>query len=354
MASLDDWGWDAKWAEAFGAEAGRDAARVIEEQRGAYRVVCGDGEHPARITGSQRHKSEVRADLPAVGDWVAVEFPPHEKTAIIRRILPRRSKLSRKAAGETTEEQIIAANLDSVFVMTSLDADFNARRLERFLTVCRESGAEPVVVLNKLDACADPLPFLGEAKLVALSAPVVTISARTGHGVEGLAAWIRPGKTVGCVGTSGVGKSTLINRLLGSEVFKTAETRASDARGRHTTTHRQLVLLPGGGVLLDTPGMREMQLWDSDKGLAAAFDEISALAPACRFRDCGHVSEPGCAVKAAVEAGSLDAVRLESFHKLKREAEFQARRVDEAAAAAKKKKDKSQSDALKKHPKYKR
>lgn len=354
MGALDDWGWDAKWVETFGDEAGREPARVIEEQRGAYRVVTGEGERPARITGAQRHKSEARADLPAVGDWVAVERLPHEKSVVIRRVLARRSKLSRKAAGETTEEQIIAANLDSVFVMTSLDADFNARRLERFLTVCRESGAEPVVVLNKLDACADPLPFLGEAKTVALSAPVVTISAKTGHGVESLAAWIRPGKTVGCVGTSGVGKSTLINRLLGAEKFKTAATRASDARGRHTTTHRQLVLLPGGGVLLDTPGMREMQLWDSDKGLAAAFDEISVLAPACKFRDCAHEAEPGCAVKAAVEAGTLDATRLESFHKLKREAAFQAQRVDELAAAAKKKKDKAQSNAIKKHPRYKR
>ncbi|MDX6770940.1 MAG: ribosome small subunit-dependent GTPase A [Elusimicrobiota bacterium] len=354
MATLVDWGWDARWAEAFGDEAGRAPARVIEEQRGAYRVVCGDGEHAARITGAQRHKSEARADLPAVGDWVAAERLPQDGTLVIRRVLPRRSKLSRKAAGETTEEQLIAANLDSVFVMTSLDADFNARRLERFLTVCRESGAEPVVVLNKLDACADPLPFLGEARLVALSAPVVTISAKTGHGVEGLAAWIRPGRTVGCVGTSGVGKSTLINRRLGAEKFKTAETRASDARGRHTTTHRQLVLLPGGGVLLDTPGMREMQLWESDKGLAAAFDEIASLAPACRFRDCGHDAEPGCAVKAAVESGALDPARLESFHKLKREAAFQARRVDEAAAAAKKKKDKAQSNSLKQHPRYKR
>lgn len=340
MASLEDWGWDAGWAGVFKTAAGGIPARVIEEQRGAYRVVCADGERPARITGAQRHKSAGRADLPAVGDWVAAELPPREKTAVIRSVLPRRSKLSRKAAGETTEEQIIAANLDAVFVMTALDADFNARRLERFLTVCRESGAQPVVLLNKLDACADPLPYLGEARLVALTAPVVAISAKNGQGLESLAAWIGPGRTVGCVGTSGVGKSTLINRLLGAELFKTAATRASDARGRHTTTHRQLVLLPGGGVLLDTPGMREMQLWDSDKGLAAAFDEIGTLAPACRFRDCGHDSEPGCAVKAAVVDGTLDAARLESWHKLKKEAALRARRANEAAAAAQKKKGK--------------
>jgi ribosome biogenesis GTPase len=353
VATLEDWGWDAGWAGAFGAEPGRLAARIVEEQRGAYRVVCAEGERPARILGGLRRRSG-RGELPAVGDWVSAEPLQGEKTVVIRRVLPRRSKLSRKAAGETTEEQLIAANLDAVFVVTSLDADFNPRRLERFLAVCRESGAEPVVVLNKLDACADPLPYLGEARLVSLDAPVVAISAKTGQGMENLAAWIRPGRTVGFIGTSGVGKSTVINRLLGAERFKTAETRASDARGRHTTTHRQLVLLEGGGALLDTPGMREMSPWEVVKGLAQTFDEIEVLAPSCRFRDCGHEAEPGCAVKAAIAGGALDASRLEAWRKLKGEAAHQARRVDAAAAAAKKKSDKAASDALKKHPRFKR
>lgn len=350
MAALEDWGWDTGWAGAFGSEPGRLPGRVVEEQRGAYRVVTAEGERPARILGAMRHRSG-KAELPGVGDWVSCEPLPAEKTVVIRRVLPRRSKLSRKAAGEATEEQLIAANLDAVLVVTALDADFNPRRLERFLAVCRESGAEPVVLLNKLDACSDPLPYLGEARLVALDAPVVAVSAKTGQGLESLSAWIRPGRTVGFIGTSGVGKSTLINRLLGDERFKTRETRASDARGRHTTTHRQLVLLPGGGVLLDTPGMREMSPWEAEKGLGETFDEIERLAPACRFRDCGHGAEPGCAVKKAVEDGALDASRLESWRKLKREAAYQQSRVDEAAAAAKKKRDKELSKAIKKLPK---
>lgn len=350
MERLEDWGWDAGWEGAFGGEPGRLAGRVVEEQRGAYRVVTAGGERPARILGGLRHRSG-KAELPAVGDWVSCEPLPAEKTVVIRRVLPRRSKLSRKAAGETTEEQLIAANLDAVLVVTALDADFNPRRLERFLAVCRESGAEPVVLLNKLDACADPLPFLGEARLVALDAPVVAVSARTGQGLENLAAWIRPGRTVGFIGTSGVGKSTLINRLLGDERFKTRETRASDARGRHTTTHRQLVRLPGGGVLLDTPGMREMSPWEAEKGLEQTFDEIETLAPSCRFRDCGHGAEPGCAVKKAVDEGALDPARLESWRKLKKEAAYQQTRVDQAAALAKKKRDKELSKTIKKLPK---
>lgn len=353
MQKLEDWGWDAGWAGAFGDEPGRLPARVVEEQRGAYRVVCALGERPARILGGLRHRLG-KGELPAVGDWVSAEPLKGEDTLVIRRVLPRRSKLSRKAAGEATEEQLIAANLDAVLVVTSLDADFNPRRLERFLAVCRESGAEPVVLLNKLDSCADPLPYLGEAKLVALDAPVVALSAKTGQGMEHLAAWIRPGRTVGFIGTSGVGKSTVINRLLGAEKFKTRETRASDARGRHTTTHRQLVLLEGGGVLLDTPGMREMSPWEAEKGLAETFDDVEALAPSCRFRDCGHGAEPGCAVKKAIEEGALAPSRLESWLKLKKEAAFQNRRVDAAAAAAKKKADKAASDSLKKHPKFKR
>ena len=302
MGILEDWGWDAGWAEAFGADAekGLFPARLVEEQRGLFQLMSEEGARSARTTGAMRHKAADRADLPAVGDWVAAEALPNEKTVLIRRILPRRTKLSRKAAGETMEEQVIAANLDTVLVMTALNADFNARRLERFLTVSLESGATPVLLLNKLDACAEPAPFLEQARVAAGGAPIVAISAKLGIGLEALSAWIKPGRTVGLIGSSGVGKSTLVNRLAGNELLKTAETRASDERGRHTTTHRQLFILPGGGILLDTPGMREMQFWDSEQGLAKTFDEIETLAPSCRFKDCAHDTEPGCAVKAAV------------------------------------------------------
>jgi len=319
---LEDWGWDARWAEAFGDDAaqGLFPARLIEEQRGLFQIMSEQGVKSARTTGKMRHSAADRAGLPAVGDWVSAEAVPNEKAVLIRRILPRRTKLSRKAAGETMEEQVIAANLDTVLIMTALNADFNARRLERFMTVSLESGAEPVLVLNKLDACAEPGPFLEQAKAAAGKASVIAISAKTAAGLDALAAWIKPGRTVGLIGSSGVGKSTLVNRLAGNEGIKTAETRASDERGRHTTTHRQLFILPGGGILLDTPGMREMQFWDSEQGLAKTFEEIDALSPSCRFKDCAHAAEPGCAVKAAVEAGTVEASRLAAWAKLKHEA----------------------------------
>ncbi len=355
MGILEDWGWDARWAEAFGGDAaqGRFPARLIEEQRGLFQIMSERGVKSARTPGNMRHKAEGRAGLPAVGDWVSAESVPNEKVVLIRRILPRRTKLSRKAAGEAMEEQVIAANLDAVLVMTALNADFNARRLERFLTVSRESGAEPVLLLNKLDACAEPAAFLAEARRAAGDAAVVAVSAKTGAGLDALSAWIKPGRTVGLIGSSGVGKSTLVNRLAGNEALKTAETRASDERGRHTTTHRQLFILPGGGILLDTPGMREMQFWDAEQGLKKTFDDIEALAPSCRFKDCAHGSEPGCAVKAAVEAGALAAERLASWAKLRREAAHETARR-EAPAATEKQKWKTIHKAARKRIKEKR
>lgn len=321
MGSLENWGWDERWAAAFAAAPGRglSPARVILEQRGLLGVITADGERSAKVPGALKHKTADRADYPAVGDWILVEPIAGERTMLVRGVLPRRTKLSRKAAGDALEEQVIAANLDVVFVITALNRDFNARRLERFMAVCGESGAEPVILLNKLDMCADPAPYLAEAKTAAAGAPVVALSARTGAGSDVLSEWIKPGRTVGFVGSSGVGKSTLVNRLLGAEVLRTFETRTSDERGRHTTTHRQMFLLPGGGVLLDTPGMREMQFWEADQGLAKAFDEIDALAASCRFKDCAHDSEPGCAVKAGLASGAVTTQRLESWRKLQHE-----------------------------------
>ncbi len=350
MGILEDWGWDARWAEAFGGDAAKGLfpARLIEEQRGLFQIMSEQGVKSARTTGKMRHTAADRAGLPAVGDWVSAEAVPNEKTVLIRRILPRRTKLSRKAAGETMEEQVIAANLDTVLVMTALNADFNVRRLERFLTVSLESGATPVLVLNKLDACDAPGPYLEQAKIAAGSAPVIAISAKTAAGLDALDAWIKPGLTIGLIGSSGVGKSTLVNRLAGNEEIKTAETRSKDERGRHTTTHRQLFILPNGGILLDTPGMREMQFWDSEQGLAKTFDEIEALAPSCKFKDCAHDSEPGCAVKAAVAAGTMAADRLESWSKLKKEAAAEAKRREPAMIAAAKKESESAARKLKK------
>ncbi len=319
--SLEDWGWDERWAAAFAAAPGRGLApaRVILEQRGLFAVATAEGESSARVLGALRHKTADRSLLPAVGDWIGAEKVPGENTMVVRRVLARRAKLSRRAAGEALEEQVIAANLDAVFVIAALNRDFNARKLGRFLAACRESGAAPAVLLNKLDACADPAPFLAQARAAAAGAPVVALSALTGAGVGELSRWIKPGRTVGFVGSSGAGKSTLANRLLGTRNIRTSATSARDERGRHTTTRRQMFLLPGGGVLLDTPGMGEMRPWKSERGLAQAFGEIDALSPSCRFRDCGHDSEPGCAVKAGVETGAVARERLESWRALRRE-----------------------------------
>lgn len=350
---LEDWGWDEAWAAAFAAEPGRGLlpARIVDERRGLFGVVAADGDWKARLPGALRHRAAERADLPAVGDWTAIEPVGRERTALVRRVLPRRTKLSRKAAGEGMLEQVIAANLDAVFVTTAMNKDFNARRLERFLAVCRESGAAPVLLLNKLDQCADPAPYLEEARAVAAGAPVLPLSAKTGVGIAALAEWIRPGRTVGFVGSSGVGKSTLVNFLRGSELIPTKETRARDEHGRHTTTHRQLFLLPGGGVLLDTPGMREMQPWEADSGIAKAFDEIEALAASCRFKDCGHDTEPGCAVKAGVESGAVLAARLASWRKLREEAAARTKRIDPAKRAAAKRLARETHQSMKKPPK---
>lgn len=328
MTSLEEWGWDARWEEAFRAAPGRGLhlARVISEHRGAYDVVCPDGERVARLPGAMRHKAVSPADLPAVGDWLAIETAPRERAAVVRRVLPRRTKLSRRAAGENDVEQVIAANLDVVFIVTALNQDFNARRLERFLSVCRESGAESVLLLNKLDLCADAGPYLDETRAVAGGAPVVCASAKTGDRLDEIAPWLKPGRTVGFVGSSGVGKSTLVNRLLGADVLRTREIRAHDDRGRHTTTRRELFRLPGGAILLDTPGMREMQSWAAERGTAETFEEIDALAALCRFKDCGHGTEPGCAVKTGLDSGAVTPQRLESWRKLRKELDDMAKR----------------------------
>lgn len=352
---LKDWGWDDDWAAAFAALPGRGLvpARVVDERRGMFGVVAADGEHGARVPGAMRHRSAARADLPAVGDWIAIEAVAGERATTVRHVLPRRSKLSRKAAGEAMLEQVIAANLDAVFVTTALNQDFNPRRLERFLTVCRESGAATVILLNKLDACPEPEPYLLAARAVASGAPVLTLSAKAGVGLDALSEWIKPGRTVGFVGSSGVGKSTIINRLLGEERIRTFATRASDEHGRHTTTNRELFLLPGGGVLLDTPGMREMQFWEAGRGLAEAFDEIETLSPKCRFTNCGHASEPGCAVLAAVKEGTIAPERLDSWRKLHRELAAKDARVPPAARAAERRRVRENHKAMKKTPKAK-
>lgn len=303
-------------------------ARVAAEHRGAYEVWSATGSGRAELAGRLRVQIP-EAGSPGVGDWVVVnEAPGPGRTAIIERVLERRTVFTRGAAGREARAQVVAANVDLVFAVCGLDADFSVRRIERYLARIWASGALPSVVLNKADVCADPWSRVAEVERHAVGVPIHVISALRAEGIEAVRACIHDGMTVALVGSSGAGKSTLVNALLGEERMRTGEVRARDGRGCHVTTHRQLVLLPGGGLLLDTPGMRELQLLDDD-GIDSVFGDIAALAGRCRFRDCGHDSEPGCAVKAAVESGELDADRFEHYRKLEREAQANELRHDE-------------------------
>jgi ribosome biogenesis GTPase len=325
---LESLGWDASLAEAFHPyeQHGFVPARAAVEHRIEYVVYSALGELRAELAGRLRHDEE----HPAVGDWLAVAARPDEGRATIHAILPRRSAFVRKVAWAETKPQVVAANVDVVFVVCGLDLNFNVRRIERFLTLAWESGAQPVVLLTKADLCEDVEAYVLEVESVAFSVPVHPVSAPHGDGVETVRSYIPHGRTAALLGSSGVGKSTLVNALVGEEVLATNDVR-EDGRGRHTTSHRELVPLPGGGVVLDTPGMRELQLWDAASGLESAFQDLDALVGQCRFADCAHGREPGCAVRAALADGTLDVERFESWLKLQRELERLARKQDARA-----------------------
>jgi ribosome biogenesis GTPase len=297
-------------------------ARVAVEHRSDYVLYAEEGELRSTVAGRLRHDGE----LPAVGDWVALRPP-----ASIAAVLPRRTVFSRKEPWAAAREQVLAANADTVFVTTALtERDFKLRRLERYLATAWESGAEPVLVLTKSDLCDDVEGAMLAAETVAFGVPIHPVSGVTGDGVDALRRYFADDRTVALLGSSGVGKSTLVNRLAGQELLATKELR-SDGRGRHTTTHRELVLLPAGGLVLDTPGLRELQLWDVSDGLEATFEDVATLAARCRFADCRHRSEPGCAVREALRSGTLERERFESWRKLQRELERLERRLDARA-----------------------
>jgi ribosome biogenesis GTPase / thiamine phosphate phosphatase len=356
---LSHLGWNSRLSNEFNALMGDDPARslvparVIAGQRDLCTVAAEDGEYLADVAGRFRLTAAAKADYPVVGDWVAIAPRPGEGRATIHAVLPRAGAFRRMAAlsaadpHERAEEQVAAANVDTALIVMSLDHDFNVRRLERYLTLAWGSGVQPVVVLNKADLCEELPERLAETEAVAVGVPVLTVSATDGSGVEALAPHLPAGKTAALMGSSGVGKSTLINCLLGEERMATGAVREDDQRGRHTTTHRELVVLPTGAILVDNPGMRAVGLWGDEADLDSSFADIEELARGCRFADCRHGAEPGCAVRGALEDGTLDRGRWASWHKLQKELAFLATRDDVRAQAAQRQMMKARAKSMK-------
>ena len=321
--------------------------RVMLEHKRLYRVATETSEVLAEVSGKFRFEATSREDFPAVGDWVVIRVRESEGKGTIHHLLPRFSKFSRKAPGENTEEQIVAVNVDTVFLVQSLNYDFNPRRLERYLIMAWESGANPVVVLTKADLCEDVQPLINEVEAVAFGVPIHVISVKEETGIEALQPYFEEGKTVALLGSSGTGKSTLTNYLIGEEKQEVKEVREDDDKGKHTTTYRELYLLPNGGLVLDTPGMRELQLWEADHSVSQSFQDVEALAEQCQFRDCTHINEPNCAVQMAITDGSLDNSRFQSYLKLQKELAYLERKTNKQAQLAEKAKWKKITSSVK-------
>jgi ribosome biogenesis GTPase len=328
-------------------------ARVASAIREEYRLYAAAGEFRAEPAGALLYGAASSAGVPAVGDWVAARAIGTSE-AIVHDILPRRTKFSRRAAGSRAEEQVIAANVDIAMIVCGLDHDFNLRRLERYLTLAIESGAQPLIALNKADLVDDAGPVAAQVRRLAGDAPVLSISARTGAGLEALDEFMAPGTTIVLLGSSGAGKSTIINRLIGEERQETRAVREHDSRGRHTTTRRELIPLASGAVVIDAPGMRELQLWASEESLNESFEDVTVIAGSCRFRNCSHAGEQGCAIHTALDSGALDPDRWNSYLKLRAELRRLELLTNRTAATAEKQKWKRLTKALRSHPKYRR
>ena len=329
--TLKDLGWNEFFEKAFVPHQteGFSVGRVAVQHKTQYLLYTEFGELHGEITGKLHYLAEGVHDFPAVGDWVVIHARPEEQAATIHEILPRQSTFSRKIAGTKVEEQIVASNVDVVFIISGLDLDFNLRRLERYLVLALESGAMPVLILNKTDVCNDLQERKREVGTIAPNIPLHMLSALHDEGLDAILSYLKPGVTGALLGSSGVGKTTIINHLLGQDIYPTMEVREGDNRGKHATTRRELILLPKGGMLIDTPGMRELQLWGGANGVEEVFDDIKRLAEQCRFRDCTHGTEPGCAVQKALGQGKLEESRYRSFQKLRKEIAYQNRRIDE-------------------------
>ncbi|MBN1622486.1 MAG: ribosome small subunit-dependent GTPase A [Endomicrobiales bacterium] len=329
--NLKELGWNQFFEESFkNGKYHEDLfpARVATAQREIYLILGESGEYRAELSGKLRFNSESMGDFPVVGDWVMARLSPEGSLAVIEEILPRNTKFSRKAAGSITDEQVLVSNIDIVFLVNGLDGDYSPRRIERYLTLTGDSNVKFVILLNKTDLCSSLQQRIEEVKSISLGFPIHTLSALNNKGVEDLMKYIQKGTTIAFLGSSGVGKSTIINRLLGEERLKVGAVRESDSKGKHITTHRELILLPGGGIVIDNPGLRELQLWADEDSLENTFSDIKYLADKCKFRDCTHTDEPGCAVKSAIEKGELDSKRFQNYLKLKKELRYLATRKE--------------------------
>ncbi|OGS45925.1 MAG: ribosome small subunit-dependent GTPase A [Elusimicrobia bacterium RIFOXYD2_FULL_34_15] len=327
---LKDLGWNEFFEKHFNEIKTKEIfpARVVKAQREIYWIYSNLGEFKAEISGKFRLNAKSSGNFPVVGDWAIARLSPEGNFAIIEGILPRFSKFSRKEAGNITEEQILVANIDIVFLVNGLDGDYNLRRIERYLALAWDSSAKLVILLNKTDVCSDIQKKIAEVESISAGFPVHTLSARNFSGIEILNKYIKKGITIAFIGSSGVGKSTIINCLLGEERLKVGAVRESDSHGRHITTHRELIILPGGGIVIDNPGLRELQMWKNEDTLENTFSDLESLADNCRFRDCKHIDEPGCAVRSAIEKGDLDPKRFQSYIKLKKELRYLATRKE--------------------------
>lgn len=334
MIDMKSYGLDSYVEAGFKMYEGHcvEPARIIAEYKQNYKLITRYGDLNAEVSGKFRFNAEGTGDFPAVGDWVAAELRPNEGNATIHGVLPRKSKFSRKAAGNRTDEQIVAANFDYVFIVASLNYDLNLRRLERYLTTAWESGGLPVIILTKADLCSEKSELVQRIEEIAPGVPVHALSAVTGEGLDEIIKYAVSGKTIVLMGSSGVGKSTLLNKLAGRDIMYVNDIREDDSKGRHTTTHRQLAVLPSGCSVIDTPGMRELSVWDGDEGIETAFHDIDELAYFCKFTDCTHVNEPQCAVNRAIEEGRMNKARLESYRKLQKEIRFIEGKKDRKAA----------------------